>query len=52
MRFTITSGSNEYDNYVGLSEVKFTGTPVPEPGSGLLAALALLGFAVMRRMRK
>jgi hypothetical protein len=34
---------------VGLSEVQFYGSPVPEPGTLSLLAMALSGFAALRR---
>ena len=39
-------------SYVGLSEVRFDTVPTPEPSTGLLATLALLGSAVYWNRRR
>jgi hypothetical protein len=49
IKFDIDSNHGGDNNFYGLSEVKFDGTPVPEPSS--LALLALGGLAIMRRRR-
>lgn len=53
VRFDITS-NYDGDNYVGLSEVRFSGTLVPEPKNLALTAVALLGLigAICYRRRE
>lgn len=48
---TLFLGQNGY-NLVGLSEVQFYGTPVPEPSSLLLLGAGLAGVALVGRARR
>ena len=49
IRFDIDTNYGDPNTFYGLSEVQFTGTLVPEPGS--LALLTMGGLALMRRRR-
>lgn len=52
VRFDISSNHGGDDRFVGLSEIRFDGTPVPEPSALLLAGLAALGLAGVAWRRK
>ncbi|MBR9761789.1 PEP-CTERM sorting domain-containing protein, partial [bacterium] len=49
VRFNITSNHGGDNNFVGLSEVRFDGTQVPEPSAGILALIGLAGCLRRRR---
>tara|TARA_B110000037_G_scaffold215817_1_gene273801 strand:+ start:730 stop:1434 length:705 start_codon:yes stop_codon:yes gene_type:complete len=49
VRFNITSSHGGDNNFVGLSEVRFDGAPVPEPTTGILALIGLAGCLRRRR---
>jgi hypothetical protein len=49
IRFDINSNWGDANQYVGLSEIRFSGTVIPEPSS--LALLGLGGLALLRRRR-
>jgi len=49
VKFDISSNYSSTYNYIGLSEVQFTGTAVPEPNAALLGGLGVL--ALLRRRR-
>lgn len=52
VRFDILSNHGGDDRFVGLSEVRFDGTFVPEPGTAALAVLGLLSVFGLTRRRK
>jgi hypothetical protein len=49
VRFNITSNHGGDNNFVGLSEVRFDGAPIPEPSAAMLALIGLAGCLRRRR---
>lgn len=49
IEFDIDSNHGGDNNFYGLSEVQFSGTPIPEPSGLLLGGMALLGLLRRRR---
>ena len=48
--FDTGTPGNEW-SFVGLSEVQFTGTAIPEPSTGLLCVLGLTGLTFLRKRK-
>lgn len=50
--FAIAVDTNGGDGLVGLGELQFLGTPVPEPSTCVLAVLGLMGLGFLGRRRR